>query len=427
MSDPLGARISALNHNDAQPIPATLSDSSSAAFASRRVSNTGTEKARSLDCCDDLSSEAGNKILNDLQINTIPESAGCSQQVYPPQSPSLTVDAHTLFDTTEVVPSVTLPKDQDQPIQPEPDTDSTGNTDSKAEACAASSDSESKTNVPNHDQCDYRHTDACWNDQRWIAWNQKKRATYAQILRSDTYEYNPNKPIKFFNEKYQLETGVYSKRGQWGLSNIKITRCSDGEVLVDLLRNFLDPLHFPFRCRDQDWILTGHSYMSPVLVNLSTGNTYEQKGDQYFSWNFIWQAVRASPEGNTLTVLGLLWGGFPQEIRFFDFSNPDQGFRELRSAHYVVPTRGEQGVWPTWETTENNDSIANLCMQEHESDTAPVYSVTVRREGDRMVEIRREVIPEAELDNSGESEDSDSYFSDDGYSSSLPGDAVAPE
>ncbi|USE35641.1 hypothetical protein [Endozoicomonas sp. SCSIO W0465] len=361
MSDPLGARISALNLNDAQPIPATLSDSSSAAFANHCVSNTGTEKAESLagsrDCHDDLPSAVGNKTLNDLQIATA---------------------------------------------------------------------SEPEATAPNHDRCGFRHSDACWNDHRWIALNQQQRAIKEQRMHTGTYEYIPCKTVKFLDEKYQLESGRYIN-SDWSYSHVKITKCTDGKVLVNLLRDFLDPLHRHFRCRDQDWILTGHTYLSPVLVNLTTGNTYEQGGDHYFSWNFLWQAARASLDGNTLAVLGLFWGGYPEEIRFYDFSNPDQGFRPIQSKRYLWPTRDGYHGWPTWQATEIGDSVGTFYMQKDNSEDAPVYSVTVRRAGDRMIEARREMILEAGPGYRSDSDDSDSNYSDDGYSSSLPVDAVAPE
>ncbi|USE35639.1 hypothetical protein [Endozoicomonas sp. SCSIO W0465] len=384
MSDPLGVRISALNLNDAQPIPATLSDSSSAAFASHCVSITAAEKAGSLDCRDSLSHDAGNKTLDNLQIASVSES-GCSQPVNLPHSRS--VGIQTLFNTTDVDPSVALSDDQGEPPQPIPDADS------MAGACAAASDAESEATEPNHDECSTSHTDACRNDHRWIALNQKERASKEQRLRSANYEYWPLISKKFPGGTYQVESGVYNfEPSAWNYSHVKITRCDDGKDVVNLVRDFVQPLHHHFLRLGQEWVLTGHSYTSPLLVNLSTGKAYEDRGDHYYAGNFLWHKAEASTDGNTLVVKGLIWGGFPEEIRFYDFSNPDQGFKHLHSEYYLWPGREEYDGWPTWQATEDSGSVATFYMQDKPKAAAPVYSVTVRREGDRMIEERREII-----------------------------------
>jgi len=131
-----------------------------------------------------------------------------------------------------------------------------------------------------------------------------------------------------------------------------------------------------------------------VLINLTTEKTYEQRADQYCSTELIWWSVEASPDGQTLLASGFVWGGFPDEYRFYDFSRPDQGFRLLPlELCLVIPE--EDHPFPEWHLDEGNNNTVTL-VAELESQNDSIFRFVLRREGDRMVELHRTPVKKKE-------------------------------
>lgn len=429
MSDPLSTRASSFHFkNNLQPIPEVPTDSGSGGFGRHRVNSNATMDAGWLGVADDMPSGASVSNRNSLEKTQIAVVPDCGQQLNPAPSSPLSTASQGLRNLggnqdqardadSETGAGVATPSlaGQDLPDSPAAatagsdnhtiyndrcsDNGSDSDSDSETEACSTTSNRE--PDEPNHKWCqNLRHTDACWNDTRWVEKNQQARDKIEQIVRDHSYQYYPCQPEMRCDQKYRLESGRYifdSRKLNWNFSHIKITRCVDGEVLVNTVRNVSAPLHWFFQCQDQDWVLTGHSYRSPTLVNLSAGKTYQQRGDRHWARDFLWHGARASPDGRTLAVVGEFFGNDTM-IKFYDFSNPDQGFRWLPSNHsYLFPADHRQDIqWPVWSHNSNNQTIATFNMQTdlqtEETPKPSVYSVTIRREGDRMIEESRHKI-----------------------------------
>jgi hypothetical protein len=129
--------------------------------------------------------------------------------------------------------------------------------------------------------------------------------------------------------RFRLLPRIYStKPSAWNYSRGTVYRVADGYEVCDIKRNLSGFHHTFFNRHGQEWLLAGRSYMSQTLVNLETGEEFEPSGDQYNSSAFCWQQGFISPDGNTWAVLGCYWA-CPEEIKFFDFSHPAQGWPEL--------------------------------------------------------------------------------------------------
>ena len=174
------------------------------------------------------------------------------------------------------------------------------------------------------------HTDACWNSPLWAASNMAQKVRLEDKILTGNFEPGISGQVVTSDENYKFSYRLYhdKNRRSFGYSNNKVTRCADGKVLMDINRNFAKALCHFFQCKGDQWVLSGHSYMSPVLVNLTTEKTYEQRGDQYCPSELAWKEVEASPDGYTLLATGFASCGFPNEYRFYDFSHPDEGFRQ---------------------------------------------------------------------------------------------------
>ena len=247
------------------------------------------------------------------------------------------------------------------------------------------------------------HTDACWNDPRWTEKNQEKREELAQKIQSGFYCDSPVSQFtaKSSDQRYKTELAVYASReqGHFGYSNIRITRCEDARVLANIDRNIKDLLCHSFRWNGDLCILTGHSYTSPLVVNLNTEKIYQQRGDQYDSWELIWHSVEASPDGRTFLAEGLVWGGWPDEYRFYDAANPDQGFRFLPPGLIMVIPDDKDATAPRWGVDEHGQTTVSLTIRKGYDDCVDecgnpvVFKKTFRRAEDRMVEVASETIP----------------------------------
>ncbi len=245
------------------------------------------------------------------------------------------------------------------------------------------------------------HTDECWNDTRWDELNKTRRTELEnRILAGEYCPMDVAVNLEVAHGKYLFSQCNYNSSNMgFGYSNNKITRSSDNKVLMDIKTNISMSRCCYFASNGEDWFMSGHSYMAPVLVNLTTEKTYEQRGDHYCPFELIWSSVEASPDGNTLLVAGLVWGGFPCEYRFYDFSRPEQGFRLLPAQSLLALPPEKTGKFaPVWGKDQDNNTTVTLaiaCEDGDDSDDEEIHpsaeQVTLRREGNQMVEFDRKL------------------------------------
>ena len=280
-----------------------------------------------------------------------------------------------------------------------------------ATTCASQTSSAYSNSLINHLGCTFGdHSDDCWNSPLWAASNMAQKARLEERILAGSFEPGASGQEVTPDGKYQFSYRLYhdKSRRSFGYSNNKVTRCADGKVRMNINRNFAKASCHYFKCKGDQWVLSGHSYMSPVLVNLTTEKTYEQRGDQYCPFELTWKEVEASPDGNTLLATVLPTCGLPKEYRFYDFSHPDQGFRRLPSpVSLLIPGNGCVRA-NKWCVDKNNRTTITLYAEKSiidcdsgsdsdsssgssDSDDDPVLcQFTLRREGARMVQVSQE-------------------------------------
>lgn len=272
-------------------------------------------------------------------------------------------------------------------------------------------DDKSKRDELNHHGCKYGgiHTDACWNDPRWDESNKESKACLGDLIANGDYKLMSKEQIEICNGKYQSVSSRYSN---WGnhhdYCNYKVTRCTDGEVLVDLDRSESTPIWQCFKRNGEDWFAICNG--PPVLVNLTTEETFEQSGDHYYPYDLTWLDVEISPDGNTLLAGGTVDSQYhsPLVNQFFDFSHPERGFRQLPSVWLEDPDWDDEEA--KWDTDQDNNTTVTLVVTGDNNDdevsnyddycrccgirrySPPEYRVTLRREGNQMVEINRKPV-----------------------------------
>ena len=273
-------------------------------------------------------------------------------------------------------------------------------------------DGRSKRGELNHRGCEYGgiHTDACWNDPRWDESNKAREARLADLITSGHYKLMDRHQTEIFNGKYQSVCSSYSDwHRKHDYCSFKITSCSDGEVLVDINRSDKLPFFECLKRNGEDWFVICND--PPVLVNLSTRETFEQRGDHYYPHDLSWYTAEISPDGNTLFASGKVNKNpchSPIVNQFFDFSHPEQGFRQLPSGWLEEPDWDDED--PKWDTDQDENTTVTLVTTSDSVDYEngdkltsccgnlkhwpPKYRVTLRREEDQMVEINREPVGE---------------------------------
>lgn len=169
-----------------------------------------------------------------------------------------------------------------------------------------------------------------------------------------------NKSREFLSpsKKFKLIIRYYkTKKDCWNYSRGTVYKVSDNTEICDIKRNY-SSFNFSFVTKnDQEYLITGRSYMSQTIVNLDTGEEFEPEGDQYNGMAFCWSRVYLSPDGNTLLVDGCHWAG-PYEYRFYDFTDPSKGWPELETEESFIisdkkgPSFNDDGTISCYKTSE---------------------------------------------------------------------------
>jgi len=190
--------------------------------------------------------------------------------------------------------------------------------------------------------------------------------------------------------RYQLEISYYgTKKGCWNYSRGIVRRVATDEVVCDIKRNYSSFTHSFIEKNGQEYLITGRSYMSQTIINLDTGQEWEPPGDQYDGHAFCWTGAQITPDGNTLIVDGCHWA-CPFETRFYDFTDPSQGWPELKA----YKAGKDEPVWIDMDqiapkVLPNGDI---LCSQSRE------YCVSLGKYEDDITEEELKELPDDESD-----------------------------
>lgn len=148
--------------------------------------------------------------------------------------------------------------------------------------------------------------------------------------------------------RFRLLIRYYDQgKGYWRFSRGTVYRVSDGVEMADVKRNYSRFHHSFVNKNGHEYLISGRSYLSQVIVNLDTGIEFDNSG-QGDGYNFCWAKHWLSADGNTLVVNGCFWAG-PYEFKFFDFTDPAQGWPELELPQPLYEGGGDTAVVPVFE------------------------------------------------------------------------------
>ena len=201
---------------------------------------------------------------------------------------------------------------------------------------------------------------------------------------------------RYFLKLFSVETGPKS----WAYTQGLVFSKESDEPLFEVRRNYSS---FPFSWIEDHpnghaYLVCGEDYQGTTVLELDTGkrrNFFPMAGVK--GHGFCWSSHSFHAESSTLVVTGCYWA-CPYEYRFYDFSNPMDGWPEIEIEDSYVdadarkPTFEPDGTIKCYESRELDDG------EEDENGNYPTEVVaikTFRREGLKLV-LLNEWVSDAE-------------------------------
>lgn len=147
--------------------------------------------------------------------------------------------------------------------------------------------------------------------------------------------------------KYRLRVSSYQPKpgNQWTytlgrVDRLRVSEIQEGklsfqddkwELLHEVKRNYGS---FPYlwlegHTNGHDYLICGHDYQGQTVIELDTGQRRDSMSEHADKgWGFCWSDYKCDATSKLLVVDGCIWA-CPWEYRFFDFSNPMEGWPEL--------------------------------------------------------------------------------------------------
>lgn len=165
--------------------------------------------------------------------------------------------------------------------------------------------------------------------------------------------------------KYILTVTPFSTtKGGWNYTQ-GIVAAADGSPIEEVRRNYS---HFPFlfvegHPNGHDYLICGEDYQGQTVIELDTGKRREllpkeaKKGH-----GFCWASYEYHEPSQMLMVNGCFWA-CPYEFRFYDFSDPMNGWPELD-----IIVNGEQSYIESDERKPEIEGDKIKCFQINDDD-----------------------------------------------------------
>ena len=130
----------------------------------------------------------------------------------------------------------------------------------------------------------------------------------------------PSGKYKLIIDGYKVDPNDKDPRVTRGI----VKKLKEESVIADIKRNInYFFYHWIIHPNHDEYLLCAENYQGYTLVNLSKKVTQSFLPEEAKEgMGFIWYTVYPSPDKLVLAVVGCVWG-MNQEVRFYDFSNPD--------------------------------------------------------------------------------------------------------
>jgi hypothetical protein len=201
--------------------------------------------------------------------------------------------------------------------------------------------------------------------------------------------------------KYKLVFRYFgTKPGCWSYTQGKVFRVGLDEPIAVVNRNYSS---FPFEFIEghpngHPYLVCGENYQGQTVIELDTGKRLDflpNAAEEGFG--FCWAMSRFDAATQLLIVWGCYWA-CPYECRIFDFSDPMEGWPELKNENGI----DDDSKWPTIEPdgtikcyqTERTDDKEDEAADVPKKEPAIVATKTFRREGLKLILVEEWVSDE---------------------------------
>lgn len=147
--------------------------------------------------------------------------------------------------------------------------------------------------------------------------------------------------------EYKLVVTSYStKKGCWDISQGIIYKTSNNKQLFEIQRNYSSfPYSWITHPNSHQYLIYGADYQGQTILELDTGKRKDFIPDAAKKGvGFCWVQYRFDIPSKILTVCGCVWA-CPYEFRFYDFSDPINGWPELQTEENI----DDDNKWPTFQ------------------------------------------------------------------------------
>lgn len=191
-------------------------------------------------------------------------------------------------------------------------------------------------------------------------------------------------------------SSIETKPGCWNYS-VGLIQKANGEKIEEVKRNYHS---FPFlwvedHPNGHDYLVCGEDYQGQTVIELDTGNRRDfVPSTAKMGAGFCWVEYTFDASAQILVVEGCVWA-CPFEFRFYDFSDPMNGWDELKMPENVdgyaegeSPSISETGEITLYETRDKGElDGAQYASDDYSEDKVPVATTTLRREGNSLVVV----------------------------------------
>ncbi len=216
-------------------------------------------------------------------------------------------------------------------------------------------------------------------------WYKEKRAQIEEQFKEE------NKLEKIVKEtslsgKHTLEISYYTRgEGTWDYSR-GIVRRGD-HIVADVKRNYSS---FPFawvenHANGHEYLICGEDYQGQTVIELDTGERREDiPPEAEKGYGFCWADYKFDQASSILVVEGCFWA-CPYEFRFYDFSDPMNGWPEIKTEECIYndekwPEIGLDGTIRCFETGLVDENGFN-----NEDETVVRSIKTFRRDENKLL------------------------------------------